>query len=80
MEATMDRIRLNLANPQELLEIPGVAHEEADRIIRFRAEHGPIRDADELGRVLGAGRVTPALLEHVSFDPAEVTAPEAPGA
>jgi DNA uptake protein ComE-like DNA-binding protein len=68
----MDRIQVNLANPLELLEIPGIGGEQAQRIVKFRAEHGPIRDAVELSRVVGG--------EHVDFDPAQVTAPEAPGA
>lgn len=76
----MDKIRINLANPQELLEIPGIGDEQAARIVRFRTEHGPIRDAGELERALGGERVPPVALEHVAFDPAEVTAPEAPGA
>jgi DNA uptake protein ComE-like DNA-binding protein len=76
----MHKIRVNLANPLELLEIPDIDDELAHRIVRFRTEHGPIRDAAELGKILGGDRVTPALLAHVDFDPAEVTAPEAPGA
>jgi DNA uptake protein ComE-like DNA-binding protein len=76
----MEKIRVNLANPLELQEIPGIGREQAERIIRFRADHGPIRDATELGRIVGGEGVTPAMLAHVDFDPAEVTAPEAPGA
>jgi DNA uptake protein ComE-like DNA-binding protein len=76
----MDKIRVNLANPLELQEIPGIDREQAERIIRFRADHGPIRDAAELGRIVGSERLTAALLAHVDFEPAEVTAPEAPGA
>jgi DNA uptake protein ComE-like DNA-binding protein len=76
----MDKIRVNLANPQELLEIPGIGGDQVQQIVRFRAEHGPIRDATELGKVVGGEHITPALLAHVEFDPAEATAPEAPGA
>ena len=76
----MEKIRVNLANPLELLEIPGIEGEQAQRIVQFRAEHGPIRDATELGDVVGGERITPALLARVDFDPAEATAPEAPGA
>lgn len=76
----MDKIRLNLANSQELLEIPDIDGDSVERIVRFRTEHGPIRDASELERVLGRERVTTSMLHHVDFDPAETTAPEAPGA
>ena len=76
----MDRVRLNLANPQELLEIPGIARAEAEAIIKFRAEHGPIADARQLSRLLGRDQLSEAVLAHIDFEPADVTAPEAPGA
>jgi DNA uptake protein ComE-like DNA-binding protein len=76
----MDRIPINLANPQELLEIPGITRAKADAIVRHRVEHGPIRDAVELGQIVGSTSLTDALLAHVDFDPAPSTAPEAPGA
>ena len=76
----MDKTRINIANPQELLEIPGVHQAERDTIVRHRAAHGPIGDAAELSQILGRETVTPALLEHVDFQPAQATAAEAPGA
>lgn len=76
----MTKVRLNLANSQELLEIPGIDSDSALRIVRFRTEHGPIRDAGELSSVVGHERVTASMLGHVDFAPADVTAPEAPGA
>lgn len=76
----MDRTRINLANPQELLEIPGLDRMTADAILRHRAEHGPIRDAAELAKILGSTNLTSDLLRHVDFEPADSTAPEAPGA
>jgi DNA uptake protein ComE-like DNA-binding protein len=79
-DAFMEKIRINLANRDELLEIPGIGRDQADRIVKFRAQHGPIRDARELERALGGDRVPSGALERVAFDPAEVTAPEAPGA
>ncbi len=82
MEAAMDthRIRVNTANPQELLEIPGLRAEDADAIVRFRDEHGPIADAAQLTSVLGGRELDAATREHIDFDPANQTAPEAPGA
>jgi DNA uptake protein ComE-like DNA-binding protein len=76
----MERTRINLANPQELLEIPGLHQAERDTIVRHRGAHGPIGDAAELTNILGGETVTLALLEHVDFQPAGATAAEAPGA
>ena len=76
----MDKTRINLANAQELLEIPGIDKPSGDAIIRHRARSGPIKDAAELAEILGSNALTPVLLEHVDFAPADTTAPEAPGA
>jgi DNA uptake protein ComE-like DNA-binding protein len=76
----MAKRQINLVNPQELLEIPGINKAMADAILRHRAQHGPIRDAAELIGILGQSSVTKAVLEHIDFAPAPSTAPEAPGA
>ena len=39
----MSKVRVNLANPAELCEISGITSTEAEAIVRFRADHGPIR-------------------------------------
>ena len=74
------RVRVNLANPAELLELPGVVAEQARAILDFRAEHGPIQDAGQLAQILRQWPIAEAIWERVDFDPAEATAPEAPGA
>jgi hypothetical protein len=74
------KIRLNTANPRELLEVPGLRPEEVDAIVRFRHEHGPIADAAQLSRVLGGRDLDATTRERIDFDPADSTAPEAPGA
>ena len=76
----MGKTRINLANLQELLELPGVHRAAGDAVVRHRGQHGPIMDANELTQILGTAIVTPALLAHVDFQPAEATAAEAPGA
>src|SRR5262249_33038013 len=76
----MSRVRLNLANPQELLEIPGLEHEHADAIVKLRAEPRPIAHAGQLSRVLGRRELPDGVLARIDFDPADDTAPEAPGA
>jgi transcriptional accessory protein Tex/SPT6 len=74
------RVRVNVANPQELLEVPGLRPDEADAIVRYRVEHGPIADAQQLSRVLGGKELSPAAQQNMDFEPANQTAPEAPGA
>jgi DNA uptake protein ComE-like DNA-binding protein len=76
----MDKTRINLANRQELLELPGMHQAAGDAIVRHRAQHGPISGATELTQILGPQVVTPALLAHIDFEQAEATAAEAPGA
>ena len=76
----MEKTRINLANPQELLELPGIDQPKREAILRHRKENGPIKDASELAAIVGRDAVTAALLEHVDFSPADATAPEAPGA
>ncbi len=75
-----NRVRVNLANPAELLELPGVGPEQAEAILDFRAQHGPITNAAQLAAILRRWPVAEAIWEKVEFDPAESTAPEAPGA
>src|SRR5262245_36871744 len=74
------RVRVNLANPSELLELPGIGPEQARAIVAFRAEHGPITDARQLASILRAWPIADAMWSRVEFDPADSTAPEAPGA
>jgi len=73
-------VRINLANPAELLELPGVGPEQAQAILNFRTQHGPIQDAAQLARILRQWPVAETLWTRVDFAPAEPTAPEAPGA
>jgi len=74
------KVRVNLANPFELLELPGVSQQDADVILQFRAEHGPIRDEHQLAALLGGRQAPEVLSERADFSPADATAPEAPGA
>ena len=73
-------LRVNLANAAELLELPGIGPEQAQAIVTFRGEHGPIENAGQLAKILGRWPVAEAIWERVDFAPAESTAPEAPGA
>jgi competence ComEA-like helix-hairpin-helix protein len=75
-----NKVRVNLANPAELLEIPGIGPEQARAIVAFRTEHGPIQNASQLAKILSRWPTPEAMWERIAFDPAEGTAPEAPGA
>lgn len=75
-----NRVRINMANGQELLELPGIGEAEVETLIRFRREHGPISDEQQLGAILGGRSMPAAVLDRVDFSPSEATAPEAPGA
>ena len=74
------KVRINLANKQELLELPGLGQAQAAAIVRFRSEHGPIKDAAQLATILSGFPLTDALRARADFSPADATAPEAPGA
>jgi Helix-hairpin-helix motif len=62
-----DRVRVNIAHPQELLKLPGVGPEQAERIVKFRAEHGPIGNESELSRVLGWRGLGESMWGRVDF-------------
>jgi len=73
------KVRVNLANQQELQEIPGVGPEQAAAIVKSRSEHGPIGGREELARLMGRALPQDAWA-RIDFSPADSTAPEAPGA
>ena len=75
-----NKVRVNLANAEELLELPGLGPAQVAAIVRHRAEHGPIKDAAELTTILRGFPVTDALRARADFAPSDTTAPEAPGA
>jgi hypothetical protein len=39
-----------------LLELPGLDEQRVDAIVRFRAEHGLIKDAHHLASILGRSK------------------------
>ena len=74
------KVRVNLANAQELLELPGLDPAQVAAIVKFRSEHGPIKDADQLAKILRGHPLDAALRERADFSQSDSTAPEAPGA
>jgi hypothetical protein len=63
-----------------LLELPGLDPAQVAAIVKFRSEHGPIKDADQLATILRGHRLDAALRERADFSQSDSTAPEAPGA
>ena len=51
-----ERIDLNRATKEELIELPGIGPVLAERIIQFRRQHGGFRGVEELLEVKGIGR------------------------
>ena len=76
----MSKVRVNLANPSELCEISGITSSQADAIVKFRSDHGPIKNAEQLAEIIGARRLVDDLRQRLDFEPAGMTAPESPGA
>jgi DNA uptake protein ComE-like DNA-binding protein len=74
------RVRINLVSAQELQAVPGLTAQQADAIVKHRAQHGPITDAKELAEILGNSPVVASIASVADFTPADSTAPEAPGA
>jgi competence protein ComEA len=56
------RVDLNFATPGELMLLPGVGEQLAQRIVKVRAERGPFAKVADLRRVPGIG---PAALERL---------------
>jgi competence protein ComEA len=63
------RVSINRATASELQALPGVGPVLAERIVAFRAAHGPLRSLADLQRVQGIGaRSAARLAPHVRFD------------
>lgn len=52
------RIDLNKATKSELMQVPGIGPQLADRIVLDREEHGQFRNVEDLNRVHGIGDAT----------------------
>src|SRR4026207_321916 len=55
------KVRINLANEQELLELPGLDSAQAAAIVRVRSQHGPI---EREGAAPGGGAVGRSRGQH----------------
>ena len=54
----IEKIDLNTADVSTLSQLPGIGEGLAERIIRYREEHGGFRSAEELMQVKGIGENT----------------------
>ena len=62
-------VRVNVATATELVALPGVGPVMAQRILEYRAAHGPFGSLQELRRVKGIGpRTCERLGPRVRFD------------
>jgi competence ComEA-like helix-hairpin-helix protein len=52
------RVDVNRASVAELTKLPGIGPRLAERIVRYRLQHGPFRSPEELLRVRGIGSAT----------------------
>jgi competence protein ComEA len=51
-------VNLNTASQAELLRLPGIGEKYAERIVRYRREHGPFAAVEDLDGVKGIGKKT----------------------
>ena len=49
-------ININTATKNDLTQLPGIGEVYAERIIIYRADHGPFRTVDELENIPGIGK------------------------
>ncbi len=52
------KIKINEASELDLRQIPGVKSDIAERILRYRDQHGPIRDFEDFKNVQGVEEET----------------------
>ena len=53
--ARMGTLHLNVATAEQLDALPGIGPSTAQKIVDYRAEHGPFRSVDELDAISGIG-------------------------
>jgi competence protein ComEA len=50
-----DKVNINTADVKALMSLEGVRRKVAEKIVEYRAAHGPFKKADELRKVEGVG-------------------------
>ena len=59
----LEKVDLNTAAEEELMELPGIGEALARRIVEYREAHGPFRTVEQLTEVSGIGQGKLAELE-----------------
>jgi competence protein ComEA len=58
-------VNINSATLDELLTLPGIGEDKANRIIRYREENGPFSSIEEITKVSGIGATTFEKLKNL---------------
>ena len=53
--ASTEKVNINTADAKTLASLSGVSHSVAEKIVKYRDEHGPFRKPEDLRRVDGVG-------------------------
>lgn len=61
-DSAFTKIRINDADARTLIALPGIGEVKAQRIVEYRATHGPFRRAEDLLNIYGIG---PKTLEKI---------------
>jgi len=65
----MAKININTANRFELEKLPGIGPKKAERIIKYRLEHGKFKRVEDIVKVKGIGKKTlERLRPHITVD------------
>lgn len=55
-QASSIKVDINTADTATLCTLPGIGPDIAERIVSYRAEHGPFSSADQLEQIKGVGQ------------------------
>ena len=58
---------INTADKEALMELSGIGEVLSDRILRYRAEHGPFADWEEFQQIQGIGESLVETLRPVAY-------------
>ena len=58
---------INTADKEALMELPGIGEVLSDRILKYRAQHGPFADSSEFLQIQGIGEHLVETLRPVAY-------------